>query len=425
MTVGRIRVLWCHTDFRWLFVSQTISTTGDRIVLVALALLVMERTGSTADLGLVIAAQSAALTMFLLLGGVWADRLPRHRIMVSADLIRGGLHALLAVLIFTDTLTLAELVAIEVMFGAAEAFFQPAYAGLVPQTVPEHLIQDATAINRFAQKLAGFAGPTIATGLVFVFGTGTAFAVDASTFAVSACLLRLVTPRPRGDKAPRTSVVAEAREGFREVRTRPWVWVTVSVAAVYLVVAYAPYLVLGPAVATAGYGRAALWGWVVAAIGLGTAMGSLLALRWRPRRPLYTAILMTVPFAGLLLLAAVGTPFIVLLPVATGAGIGLALFDVWWSTALAQRVPPAALSRVCAYDQLGSYALLPLGFVSVGFLAEHIGGTTVMAVGGVLGMAVMLMALLPRDTRQLGQPDASVELRTDRVAVGRAAKVAT
>ena len=96
--------LWRETDFRWLFLSQTISTTGDRIVLVALALLVTEQTGSTTDLGIVVGAQTAALVTFLLIGGVWADRLPRHRIMVSTDLIRCALHTLLAILIFADAL---------------------------------------------------------------------------------------------------------------------------------------------------------------------------------------------------------------------------------------------------------------------------------------------------------------------------------
>ena len=111
--------LWRETDFRWLFLSQTISTTGDRIVLVALALLVTERTGSTTDLGIVVAAQTTALVTFLLIGGVWADRLPRHRIMVSTDLIRAALHTLLAVLIFANALEIWQLVAIEVCFGAA------------------------------------------------------------------------------------------------------------------------------------------------------------------------------------------------------------------------------------------------------------------------------------------------------------------
>jgi len=401
--VHRLPQLWRHKDFRWLFLSQSISTTGDRIVLVALALLVTERTGSTADLGFVIAAQTAALVTFLLIGGVWADRLPRHRIMLSTDLVRGALHALLAVLIFTDALTLGQLIAIEVLFGVASAFFRPAYSGLVPQTVPEELIQEANAVNGFTQTVAEFAGPAIATGLVLTLGTGTAFAVDAGTFLISAGLLGLVRPRLRGEPAPRTSMLASVREGYREVRVRPWVWATIAVFSLHLVVGFAPYVVLGPAVAGDRYGNPALWGWVAASVGLGTASGALVALRWRPRLPVLTGIVATVPFGGLLLTFALGVPLGLVCVLAVLSGIGLSLFSVWWETALAQRIPPAALSRVASYDWMGSYALLPPGLILVGVLADQLGATDVMAVGGGLAMVLVLLALLPRETRALTQ----------------------
>jgi len=419
----RIQVLWPYADFRRLFVSQAVSTLGDKMVLVALGLLVMDRTGSTVDLGLVVGAQSASLLCFLILGGVWADRLPRHRIVVASDVVRGALHALLAALVFADALTLGELVAIEVLFGAAEAFFQPACTALLPQTVPERLIQDATAATRFTQRVAGFAGPALATALVLNFGTGVPFAIDAATFLVSASLVTHLRPRPRGEDPGigRLSLIADARAGFHEVRARPWIWVTIAVFSVYLVVAYAPYLVLGPAVAAAAYGRAAAWGWIVAGIGVGTAVGSLLGMRWRPRRPIYTAIVVTVPFGGLLVAAGAGFSLAIVLLLAIAGGTGLALFDIWWSTALTQRVPPAALARVSSYDHLGSYALLPLGVVGVGWLAQQLGATTVMAAGGALAMIVVLAALLPRETRQMGQPGADTTTTRGKLALSKAA----
>jgi MFS family permease len=392
-----------HPDFRWLFVSQAISTTGDRIVLVALALLVTQRTGSTSDLGIVIAAQAATLVTFLLIGGVWADRLARHRIMVATDLIRGGLHALLALLIFTDALTLGELIAIEALFGAAEAFFRPAYSGLVPQTVPEELIQEANAANGLMQTLAQFAGPALATALVLTLGTGAAFAADAGTFFVSAALLALVRPRPRGEPGPRSSVLCELREGFGEVRSRSWVWVTILVFSVHLVVGFAPYVVLGPTVAAAHYGGSDDWGWIASAVGLGMAAGALLAMRWRPRRPLLVGIVGTMPFGWVLFAFGIGAPFALVVSLAVWGGIGLALFAVWWETALAQRIPPAALSRVASYDWMGSYALLPVGYVLIGVLAEQLGATDVMAVCGLLAAGILLIALLPRETRALTQ----------------------
>lgn len=395
--------LWREKDFRWLFLSQSISTTGDRVVLVALALLITERTGSTTDLGIVIAAQTLSLVTFLLIGGVWADRLPRHLIMVSTDVVRGLLHALLAVLIFTDALEIWHIVAIEVGFGAAEAFFRPAYSGLVPQTVPEELIQEANAVNGLTETLAEFAGPAIATLLVLTLGTGAAFAIDAASFLVSAALLLGVRPRPRGAPAPRSSVLADLRAGWREVRSRDWVWVTIAVFALHLVVGFGPYVVLGPAVAGEQYGDPATWGWMAASIGLGTAAGALLALRWRPARPMTIGILLSIPFGLVLTAFALGLPLALVLPCAVAAGVGTALFGVWWETLLAQRIPPAALSRVASYDWMGSYALLPPGLVLMGVLADGAGAPTVMAISGGLAAAIVLLALIPRETRRLRQ----------------------
>src|SRR5690606_29458567 len=141
--------------------------------------------------------------------------------------------------------------------------------------------------------------------------------------------------------------------------------------------AFAPYIVLGPTIAAEQYGDAALYGWLAASVGLGTALGSLLAPRWRPARPLVSGILLALPFCLLLAAFAAGIPFAALLAFAVACGAGNALFGVWWLTALAERIPPRALSRVTSYDWLGSMALLPVGYVLVGALAERAGAAEV------------------------------------------------
>ena len=143
-----------HQNFRYLFLGQAASAVGDRVVVVALALFITQRTGSPTDLGLVLGAQTLPLVTLLLFGGVWADRLPRHRIMVATDLTRAALHTVVAALIFAGTIQIWQLIVIEALFGAAQAFFQPAYSGLLPQTVPEELIQDARALTESMANLA-------------------------------------------------------------------------------------------------------------------------------------------------------------------------------------------------------------------------------------------------------------------------------
>src|SRR5436305_14080220 len=188
-----------HQDFRYLFLGQAASMIGDRVVVVALALFITLRTGSPADLGLVLGAQTLTLVVLLLFGGRWADRLPRHRIMIATDLTRAALHATLAALILTGAVRIWHIVVIEAAFGAAQAFFQPAYTGLIPQTVPESGIQDAKALSETTSNLAFLIGPLLATALVLGVGAGEAFALDAATFVLSALLLVRVHPRRRGE----------------------------------------------------------------------------------------------------------------------------------------------------------------------------------------------------------------------------------
>jgi len=135
---GRLGVLR-HPAFRNLWLARTASVLGDRLVIVAIALYVTDLTDDASDVGLVLGAQTIALIAFLLIGGVWADRLPRARLMIGTDVVRAALHGLLAVLIFTDAVEIWQLVVIEALYGAAEAFFQPAATGLTLSRVMRDL----------------------------------------------------------------------------------------------------------------------------------------------------------------------------------------------------------------------------------------------------------------------------------------------
>src|SRR4051812_21620095 len=213
-----LRVL-SEREFRLLWLGQSASTVGDRIVFVALALYVTS-IGSPTDVGLVLGVHAFALVACVLLGGVWADRLPRHRVMLATDVVRAVAHALLAALILSGAVQVWMIAAIEAVYGAAEAFFRPAYTGLVPQTVPESHLQEANAANSLVETTAEFLGPALATVLVLGIGAGWAFAADAATFLVSASFLIRMRPRARGMRAPRTSLVSELRDGWTEFAAR-------------------------------------------------------------------------------------------------------------------------------------------------------------------------------------------------------------
>jgi MFS family permease len=402
---------------------------GDCIVIVALALFVIELTGSATDLGFVLAAASLPLVAFLLLGGVWADRLPRHRVMVVTDLVRFALHALLAALIFTDTVAIWQLIVIEALFGSAEAFFRPAANGLLPQTVPEQEIQQANGLSTLSNNIGEFAGPALATVLVLGLGAGWAFALDAATFLISAALLSRVRPRRRETIAPAPATPApapatpapatatatatatdssepvgvwsEIRDGYREVRSRSWVWATLAAFCAALFTGLAPWFVLGPVVAREQYGEIGVYGLVSAVLGIGTILGSLLGIGWRPRFPMRAAMLAILLWPAVAVLYAAGVTLYVVTPAMLLGGAGIALFDVWWMTALAERIPPDKLSRVSSYDWMVSLALLPLGYVLAGPLAGALGAVEVLLGGSVLAAIALALGLLPRQTRML------------------------
>ena len=404
-------------DYRLLWLGQTASSIGDAIVFVALALFVIDRTGSATDLGLVLAAGVVPLLVFLLVGGVWADRLPRHAVVIATDLTRFALHALLAVLIFTGEVTIWQLVVIEALFGAAEAFFRPAISGLVPQTVPEADIQQASALLGMSRNAATLTGPALATALVLTAGAGWAFAVDSATFLVSAACLTQVRPRrrelasspaePPADAAA-PSVWAEMREGYREVRSRAWIWATLLAFSVINLAGLAPLFVLGPIVARERYGHTAVYGVVVAILGVGTIAGSLAGVNWRPRHPMRMAVLMIMLWPPSMVLFGAGVTLWLVLPAVALAGLGVALFDVWWLTALAERVPPDKLSRVTSYDWVVSNGLLPIGLILAGPLASVLGAVAVLIACSALAGVAITVALLPRETRTLERlPQAS------------------
>ncbi|HZU39589.1 MAG TPA: MFS transporter [Solirubrobacteraceae bacterium] len=402
-----------HRDFRYLFAGQSASELGDRVVIVALALYITGRTGSPSDLGLVLFAQSLPLVALLLFGGVWADRMPRQRIMIATDAIRAALHGLLAALIVAGAPAIWEIVVIEVLFGAARAFFQPAYAGLIPQTVSEELIADARALTESMSNLAFLVGPVIATVLVLGVGAWEAFALDAATFAVSGLLLMRISPRRRGtpDAPAGSTMVADLRAGWREVRSRRWVWATIGVFTGSVLCVYAQWYALAPRIARDVYGSAGVFGGLEAAAGVGAVVGAVAALRWRPRRPLRTGMLMVLAWPLNDLVFALGAPLPLVAACSVAVGFGFSLFGIWWETALARLIPPGALSRVSAWDWMGSLAFLPFGYLLAGPLASAFGARTVLGAGSAIGLGLLALGLLPRETRELSYASPSSSSR--------------
>ena len=405
--LDQLRVLR-HRDFRYLWFAQSASVIGDCIVVVALALFVIELTGNATDLGLVFAAASLPLVAFLLIGGVWADRLPRHRVMVVTDLVRFSLHALLAALIFASVVHIWELIAIEALFGTAEAFFRPAANGLLPQTVPEQEIQQAQGLSSLSNNIGEFAGPALATALVLGLGAGWAFALDAATFLLSAALLMRVRPRRRALAEPaaeqstaRRRVGGAARGLCRGALAQLGVGDAGGVLrrAVHRAGALVRARSAGGARAVRPHRR------LRSGVGGGRHRHDRrLAARHRAGgRAFRCARRCSRSCCGRPRRSSTppGVTLWLVVPAMVIGGGGIALFDVWWTTALAERIPPDKLSRVSSYDWMVSLALLPLGYVLAGPLAGALGAVEILLGGSALAGLALALGLLPRETRML------------------------
>jgi MFS family permease len=387
-------------DFRLLFLSSTTSLIGNAFASVALAFAVLALTGSKADLGFVLAARMLPTVLFLLVGGIWADRLPRHHVMVAANAISGLSQATVAALLFSGHAQVWQLAALAAVNGASSAFFFPAAVGITPQTVPESLLQQANAVLRLGRNGAFIVGGALAGLIIAATSPATGIAVDAATYLVAAALTAAMRI-PSSLHMEGGNFLADLALGWREFVSRAWLWAIVLQFGVVNAVEQGAQGVLGPAVAKQHFGGAAAWGLIGSTEAVGLVCGGVLMLRLRPRRMLLVATLGFLLTAPLLFGLGVPAPLPVVLLLAFVAGIGMETFGVLWDTTIQQEIPLDRLSRVSSYDALGSFALIPIGLAIAGPLAEAFGTRATLFAAGTLSLSATLAVLLVHEVRTL------------------------
>jgi MFS family permease len=385
--------------FRLLWIGQTTSAVGDSLIPVGIAFTVLGLGGNASGIGLVLAAFTLPRVLLVLVGGVWADRLPRNLVMVSADVVRGSVELVLAILLLTGAAQFWEVVAAAALVGAASAFFVPATTGLIQETVSDERRQQANALMGLSRSASNIIGPSVAGVMVATVGTGWLFLIDAATFAVSAASLLALHVRPVPVETGRR-FLADLVDGWREVTSRRWLLASILTFGLGNV-ALGPFFVLGPVVAHQRLGGAAPWGIIVTAMGVGGLAGGLLALRWRPRHPLRAAFL--IGFAFSLPTLSLAPPLA--LPAIMLAGflstVSSELINTWWYTVLQQRIAPEAMSRVSSYDWLVSIVFQPVGFAAAGPVATVIGAGATLVGAAALDVAASIGVLSVRDVRDL------------------------
>jgi len=387
-------------NFALLFAGRCISFLGNAMAPVAIAFAVLDLTDSATALGVVLAARMVPNIVFLLVGGVIADRLPRSAVLVGSGLLGGVTQGAVAVLLLAGVAEIWHLVVLEAVNGLAFAVWYPADTAVVPQTVPEDRLQDANTVIRFGSNAMMVAGAALAGAIVSLSNPGWAIAADAATFLIAAALAAGMTGIGAVASGA-TGVLRDLRDGWSEFVRHPWLWTVVLQFSVMLLGFFGAFQVLGPVVAEREYAGASSWAAILGGQSAGLLAGGFVALRLRPARPLLVATLCVFASAPPLAALALGLPVPLIVVATFATGVGMELFGVYWYTALHEHITPQALARVSAYDALGSLAISPVGYIAAGPLSDAIGVDATLWIGALLVVVPTALVMLVPEVRQL------------------------
>ena len=396
-------------NFRYLWLGQTGSAIGDGLSFVAIAFAVLAIGGSATEIGIVFAAFFLPNVVFLLAGGVWADRLPRNLVMMTSDGVRAAVQVGLAVLMFSGRAEVWHIVVAAALHGTAQAFFVPAATGLMPQVVSAGRLQQANALMTLSKSAAFLIGPAVSGILVAASGPGIVFAIDAVTYLFSMLTLALLRIDRAVATAVRESFASELAQGWHEVRSRDWLLGSLIVFGLSNM-AMGSFMVLGPVIVDRELGGAAEWGLIMTVGALGALIGGAVALRWKPARPLAVGFALMLVGATRTLSLIPPLPVLVIALTAMLTLVAISISNTLWETVLQQRIPQASLSRVSSYDWMVSLAFQPVAFVIIGPLADTIGEVPTLLLASAIALGVNIGALLVPSIRNMRRLDTDAPL---------------
>ncbi|MFE4830183.1 MFS transporter [Streptomyces sp. NPDC056672] len=445
-TTGSWRAVLRDPTFARVWISQLTSSLGDQMFPFAIATSVLIEDDSVTGFGAVLAARALGMALCVLIGGVVADRFPRIRIMWSVDVLRAVVVAGAAMAVLgAPTWALALLV---LLVGAGEAFFDPAYESLLPRIVPKRQLEAANSLTTATERTIGILGPTVAGAVVALIGARSALLFDAATFAASALLLLGVKEKAR-TKATATatataekstepagkptesawggSVIREVLEGFREARSRPWVWAILLMSLFHVLTTVPVWFVLLPERLLRSTSDTVAYGVVLAAFSAGALIGGILVRRGIRSGSGTVALLSLLPFGLAVGLLGVTSSVPVLTLAAIPAGAGLASFQVLWMSALQRTIPDELLGRVMSLDWLSSTAAAPVGYALVGLALAKVPVWVITLTGAALFVVSTLVPLLVSGVREFGgraAPDSHPEAEAEAKAEAEAGRPA-
>jgi MFS family permease len=403
-------------DFRILLVDRLLALFSNGFSMVGVSFAVLNLTGSTADLSYVLAAQVAPMLVFTLVSGVFADRLRPQWVIIAGNVAVIAGEGAFGLLILTGHPALWTMICLEALNGVGAAMFYPASQALLPQIVPDALLQEGSSISRLAMNTGQMTGAASAGLVVAAFGPGWALTLCAITMTGTIPLMLALkaggnivrgTARPAG-------MLTELRDGWTEFRSHTWLWATVIQFCLVMMAFNGAFLVLGPVVARSHLGGPAAWGAITAADALGLIAGGVVSLRYTPRRPMLFVVASGAAIAASPLSLALVLPLPVICLVSFFLGTLIEVMMVRWTVEMTTRIPSGMLARVSSYDALGSMSAMPIGALLAGPLAAAIGVSATQFAAAAVIVIASALTLLARDIWTIrsddavGKPDAAL-----------------
>lgn len=399
--------LLSYPDYRNLWVSNLLVTIGASAFPIALAVTVLDAGGSATTLGLILASRVLSSVLLALVGGVWADRLPRKYVMIGADIYRGVLMIGL-VFIATPDVPAWTLAALVFVMGAGEAFGFPASGAILPSILPSEKLPAGNVMRSIGVRIATVVGPGIGGFSVALIGGRLTFAITAMFFFAGTVMLLNIKEKSREIIEIRPSFITDLREGLVTVWHTPWVAACIAMSTLQLMVVMASENVLLPVITRRVFHTDAVFATAAAMFSLGGAVSALIAMRYKARHPGLVSVIIWGFFAIAPLVLAFPSSRTVIIVGYLIAGISIGPWEAYWSSAIQREIPQELQGRVFSVDYMGSVGLMPLGMALVGPIT-HVFGERQFLVGAVIfHLMVCGLVLLVPGVIDLRSPTKSV-----------------
>lgn len=393
--------MFANRRFRTLWFARLISNLGNGMAPTALSFGVLGLPGATPkDLGFVLLAQAVPLVLFLPVGGVIADRLPRALLVSTTDLVLSAFVITQGTMLLTGHATVMSIAIINVVSGLLNALWWPAFPGIVPAVLGDRDLQQGNALIAVANNAGMISGAGVAGAIIAAFGAGTAIVIDGVTFLVAGMLVftfrDVAKAQPSGQ-----SLMRDLNHGWRTFTSYRWLWVIVAAFGITMAGIRAGFDVGGPVLMKERFDGASSWAIVQTAQAVGFLTGAVMAARIRPQRPLVFCLLVSLVIPAYQFALAVPAPLPILMLCAFGLGVCFDTWGVMWGTAMQTHIPRDSLSRASAFDAMGSLLLGPVGLALAGPVITAFGLRALFVACGVLTLVMLMLPLFEREVRDL------------------------